>query len=259
MVRFRKVASGCEQKSMNQNRHPEGEKKTALIVKMVLLFLFLSVVVYLSFRIGPGITRLVRQPQKFREFLDSYGSASALIFIAFQAIQVIVAVIPGEIVQIAGGYAFGTVLGTLYSVLGIFVGSLIVFFTTRLLGFSLVKTFVPQKKIERFAFLINSPKSEIAMFTLFLIPGVPKDTLVYIAGLTPMKPFRFLLIATIARFPGLLGSAYIGSNLQKKHYLPVTVISVAALVLFVIGLLSKDKIIDKIHNLRHRGADSGSD
>ena len=259
MVRFRKAASGCEQKSMNQNRRPEREKKTALIVKMVLLFLFLSVVVYLSFRIGPGITRLVRQPQKFREFLDSYGSASALIFIAFQAIQVIVAVIPGEIVQIAGGYAFGTVLGTLYSVLGIFVGSLIVFFTTRLLGFSLVKTFVPQKKIERFAFLINSPKSEIAMFTLFLIPGVPKDTLVYIAGLTPMKPFRFLLIATIARFPGLLGSAYIGSNLQKKHYLPVTVISVAALVLFVIGLLSKDKIIDKIHNLRHRRSGSGPD
>ncbi len=236
----------------------ERQKRTALIVKGVLLILFLSVVIYLSFRIGPGITRLVKEPQKFREYLVAYGSSGAFIFVAFQVAQVIVAVIPGEIVQIAGGYVFGTVLGTLYSVLGIFVGSLIVFFITRLLGFSLVKTFVPQKRIERFAFLINSPKSEIAMFTLFLIPGVPKDTLVYIAGLTPMKPLRFLLIATIARFPGLLGSAYIGSNLQKKHYLPVTVISVAALILFVIGLLSKDKVIDKIHKLRHRGTDSGS-
>ncbi len=259
MVFFEKRAVASDEKSINQMRRMERQKRTAVIVKMALLFLFLAVIVYLSFRIGPGITRLMREPQKFREFLVSYGSAGALIFIAFQAIQVIVAVIPGEIVQIAGGYAFGTVLGTLYSVVGIFLGSLIVFLTTRLLGFSLVRAFVPRKKIERFAFLINSPKSEIAMFILFLIPGVPKDTLVYIAGLTPMKPLRFLLIATIARFPGLLGSAYIGSNLEKKHYLPVTVISVAALVLFVIGLLSKDKIIDKIHRLRHRGADSGSD
>lgn len=232
------------------------QAKTVLVLRGVLLLLFLSLVVYLSVKFGPRITRLISEPEKFREFLASYGWVSALIYISVQVAHVIIVIIPGEIVQIAGGFAFGTGLGTIYSVIGIILGTLIVFFTTRLLGFSLVRTFVPQKKIEKFDFLINSPKSEIAMFVLFLIPGVPKDTLVYIAGLTPIKPLRFLLIATIARFPGLLGSAYIGSNLQKKHYLPVTIISGAALVLFVIGVFFGDKIIHKIHRLWHHGKDS---
>jgi uncharacterized membrane protein YdjX (TVP38/TMEM64 family) len=88
---------------------------------------------------------------------------------------------------------------------------------------------------------------------LFLIPGIPKDTLTYIAGLTPVKPLRFLLISMLGRFPGLWGSAYIGANLQEKDYLPVWILSGVSVVLFVAGLLLKDKIIGKMNRLRHRG------
>jgi len=233
--------------------------RAVLIAKIILLVLFLSIVVFFSIKFAPRITRLMSKPDQFREFLLSYGPVSALIYILIQAAQVIIAVIPGEVVQLAGGYAFGTVLGTLYSVIGIFLGTLVVFFATRVLGFSLVRTFVSKKNMEKFDFLINSPKSEIAMFVLFLIPGIPKDTLVYIAGITPIKPVKFLLIATIGRFPGLLGSSYIGANLQERDYLAVWIISIVALACFVIGLLAKDKIMSMIHGLRRSGKNSSKD
>jgi uncharacterized membrane protein YdjX (TVP38/TMEM64 family) len=236
----------------------EKQKQTILTAKIVLLVLFLAIIVVLSIKFTSPITRLMSQPGQFREFLTSFGPLSALIYIAIQVAHVIIVVIPGEIVQMAGGYVFGTALGTLYAVIGILLGTMIVFFATKLLGFSLVRTFVSQRKLEKFDFLINSPKSEIAMFVLFLIPGIPKDTLVYIAGLTPIKPFKFLLIAMIARFPGLLGSAYIGANLQERHYLPVWIISAVALVLFVVGIFAKDKVIDWIHRHWHRRTSSPS-
>lgn len=218
-----------------------------------MLVVFLILVVYISAKFGPGITRLMSHPEKFKEYIDAYGPASALIYILIQAAHVIIVVIPGEIVQIAGGYAFGTFFGTVYSLIGIIVGTLIVFFATRLVGYSLVRAFVSPRKLEKFDFLINSSKSEITMFVLFLIPGIPKDTLVYISGLTPVKPWRFLLICTIARFPGLWGSAYIGANLQEKDYLPVWIMSGLALVLFVAGILTKDKIIGRLHRHRREG------
>jgi len=231
--------------------NPEPIKKRFPFIHILLIIIVLGLLVFASIKYAPALTRLMSKPEKFKEFLDSYGTASALIYILLQAAQIVIAVIPGEVVQIAGGYAFGTILGTLYSVTGTMLGTLLVFFAARLLGFSLVKTFVPQKKLEQFNFLMNNPKSEIAIFILFLIPGIPKDALTYIAGLTPIKPLRFVLICTIARLPGLWGSAYIGANLQKKNYLPVWILSAAALVLFVAGLLLKDKIIDKLHRLRH--------
>jgi uncharacterized membrane protein YdjX (TVP38/TMEM64 family) len=220
-----------------------------------MLAVFLGLVIYVSIKFGPEITRLISRPEKFKEYLASYGPVSALVYILIQMAHIIIVFIPGEIVQMAGGYAFGTVLGTLYSVIGTVLGTVIVFFATRFFGYSLVKTFVSPKRLKEFDFLINNPKSEIAMFVLFLIPGIPKDALVYISGLTPVKPLRFLLICITARFPGLLGCAYIGANLQEKDYLPVYVLSGIALVLFVVGVLTKDKIIDVLHRLRHPGPD----
>jgi len=229
--------------------------KPYLIGQVFMGALFLGIVIYVSAKYGPAITRLMSRPEDFRTYIDSYGTASALVYILIQVVHVVIVIIPGEIVQIAGGYAFGTALGTLYSVTGILAGTLIVFFATRFFGYPLVKAFVPPKKLERFNFLVNSPESEIAMFVLFLIPGIPKDALIYICGLTPVKPLRFFLICTIARFPGLWGSAYIGANLQKKAYLTVWIMSGIALVLFVTGILFKDKIIKGLQQARQSGQD----
>jgi uncharacterized membrane protein YdjX (TVP38/TMEM64 family) len=97
---------------------------------------------------------------------------------------------------------------------------------------------------------MNNSKSDVAMFTLFLIPGIPKDILVYLAGLTPIKPLKFFTIYTTARFPAVFFSAYIGANLKTRNYLPVIIISVLAVVLFVVGLLKKDWLIDKLGHLK---------
>jgi uncharacterized membrane protein YdjX (TVP38/TMEM64 family) len=228
---------------MSMDRH----KRIYLATQAALLALFLGLVVYASFRYAPQITRLISHPERFREYLLAYGPVSALIYIFVVAMHIVIIVIPGEIVQMAGGYAFGTALGALYAMIGTVVGTVIVFAATRLLGLSLVKALVHPKSFARFDFLINNPKSEIAIFVLFLIPGIPKDTLVYLSGLTPIKPLRFLLICTIARFPGVLGSAYIGAHLQKKEYLRVWIMFGIATLLFAIGILLRDKIISRVH------------
>ncbi|HPT70032.1 MAG TPA: TVP38/TMEM64 family protein [Syntrophomonas sp.] len=220
--------------------------KKELTLNICLLVIFLTVITYVTIKYVPLITQLINEPEKFRSLLLSFGPASILVFIAFQVLQVIIAAIPGEVIQIAGGYVYGIVPGTLYSMIGILIGSMLAFYIARLLGFALVQKLVPSKDLEKFYFLINSPKAEFAMFILFIIPGIPKDILVYIAGLTPLKALNFFIITMIARFPGILGSAYIGANLENKHYYGVIIVSIVAVVLFLTGFFLKDKLIEQM-------------
>ena len=230
-----------------------GKMRSKIDINIILVTIFVGTLAYLTIRFGPELTRLVSNPQQFREYLLSFGQWSAVVFILFQVVQVVIAVIPGEPVQLAGGYMFGTVMGTIYSTIGITVGYIIVFFTVKLFGYPLVKEFVSEKEFEKFSLLINSPKLEATIFLLFLIPGIPKDILVYIAGLTPINPFIFFLIITIARTPAMIGSSYIGAKIETSEYLIAIIVSTIASILFVLGFIYKDKIIDLLHKrLRRR-------
>ncbi len=224
-----------------------GKLKPLIAIQIVLAALFIGSIIYATIRFGPELTRLVSDPHKFREHILSFGKWSAVVFMLFQVLQVVIAVIPGEPIQIAGGYIFGTLWGTVYSTLGITVGYIIVFTCVKLFGYPLVKTFVPEKELEKFSTLMNNPKLETTIFLLFLIPGIPKDILVYVAGLTPIKPFLFFIIITFARFPAMLGSSYIGAKIESSQYSIAITVSVIASILFVLGYIYKKRIIDFIH------------
>jgi uncharacterized membrane protein YdjX (TVP38/TMEM64 family) len=230
----------------------QGGRWGRLIPYVVLIVVFIGLIVFLTVRFGPRLTAMASEPEKLRGLLASFGWKGVLVFMGLQVLQVVVAAIPGEFVQIAGGYVYGTWLGTLYSLTGIVTGSVLVFLVARVLGYPLVKMLVAPKQLEKFQFMINSEKSEVAMFLLFLIPGIPKDILTYIAGITPIKPFRFFVIITVGRLPALLASSYIGHSTQKGNYTTVIILSIAALILFLAGLLLKDKIMDRLHHITSR-------
>lgn len=222
----------------------EANKKT--ILNVILVILFLAGMTAATVLLSPIITQLTGDPGQFRDYINSFGSLSILVFIGFQILQVVVAAIPGEFVQIAGGYVFGTFWGTVYSVAGILIGACIAFFFARLLGVKVVNALVSEKNVEKFRFIINSKKAEFVIFLLFLIPGLPKDILVYVAGLSPIKPLRFFLIFIVARMPGLVGSSFIGSSVQKQNYLMAIIVFAISCLLFFIGLFAKDLIMSKL-------------
>ena len=190
---------------------------------------------------------------KIRAWIQSWGAVAPRVFIGVQAVQVIVFAIPGEVVQIAGGYLFGGGLGILLSMAGILLGSTAAFFLSRLLGRPFVAAVIPAAQLERVERLLESRSSRIVFFLLFLIPGVPKDILCYVAGLTPMPFLFFLGVSTVGRLPGIVGSSLIGGAARSSRWVALVVLSAAAIVLFVAGLLLRPKLqalIEKVAGRR---------
>ena len=132
--------------------------------------------------------------------------------------QVVIALIPGEPFEIAAGYAFGAVEGTLLCILASTLGSVAVFLLVRRFGVRLVEVFFSKDKLKSVRFLKSTPKRDMLFLIIFMIPGTPKDLLTYAVGLTDIKFSRFLLIVSVARFPSVITSTIGGSALGMANY-----------------------------------------
>ena len=204
--------------------------------------------VFVSKTYAPLITETVSDPDQFRELIRSYGYGGVLVFFLIQILQIVIPVIPGEVVQIAAGYIFGTWLGTLYLIIGAVLGSTIAFCAARLLGYPLVRAFASVDRLERLSEIVKSSKSDLVIFFLFLLPGLPKDLLTYVGGVTPIHGPRFLLLTLGARMPALFASVVVGSNLYQGDYSQALGVSVLVAVLFTGGFFYRENILKMIQS-----------
>lgn len=207
------------------------------IVSILSILLFVGVFAFIFFAVGRPLIQFVEDPEQFRAWLDGYGIWGRLIFLGMTLLQIIIGIIPGEPIEIGAGYAFGVWEGTLLCLLGIFIGSTLIYLFSHYLGIKAVEAFYPREKLEELSFLKNTQQLNIITFILFFIPGTPKDMLTYFIGLTPMKLSTFLFITTVARIPSVITSVIGGSALGSQNYWT------AIIVFAVTGLISLGGIL----------------
>ena len=151
----------------------------------------------------------------FRDYIRSFGVWGWLVLLLLQFLQVFIALIPGELLESAAGYAFGPFAGTVICYLGVAAASSLVFLLTRRFGVRLVEVFISREKISELRFLNTERKRNALVFLLFFIPGTPKDLLTYFVGLTDMRLGQFLAISLAARIPSVISSTFGGHLLGE--------------------------------------------
>ena len=218
------------------------QKKLLSAAAIVLLVVLFGAVTYF---VGRPMIRNFSDPQAFREWVSSHGFWGKAAFVGMVVLQIVVAFIPGEPLEIGAGYAFGAFEGFLLCMIGIFVGSALVFGFVRKFGVKLVEVFFPVEKIRSLKFMQNERRVHEITFLVFLIPGTPKDLLCYVSPLTPIRFWAFLLITTVARIPSVLSSTVAGGALGDKSYLFAGVTFGVTLIVSLAGLKIYDTIVKK--------------
>lgn len=209
-------------------------RKVALLVAVTAVFI--AIAVALTVLLMPVFTKLAEPDAqaRFEAWVGSLGPAGVLVMLGIQVLQIVVAVIPGEVVQVMAGVMYGTWGGLALCLSGSFVASALVFAMVRRLGRDFVIRLFGEDKLDRFSFLNDSSKLETLVFILFLIPGMPKDLLTYLVPLMPIGLGKFMLLSTIARIPGMVASTLVGSSITDANW-PL-IIGVFAVVIVVGGL-----------------------
>lgn len=220
------------------------DRKT--IAKLVFLIVFLVVSVLLTVWAFPWAMKL--QEPEFREqckeYIQSVGISGWFIMLGVQVLQVIFAIIPGEPVEVLSGLLFGTWSGLFLCLLGILIGTVLIYCIVKWFGKPFVEMVVSKEKIDKLSFLNNNRRLELIVFILFFIPGTPKDLLTYIVPLTSIKPSVFFTIATLARIPSIVTSTFAGSSLYEGNLVASIAMFAAAGALGICGIIFNKKIIN---------------
>ncbi len=215
----------------------ELSERTKKIIAAASIAIFVILTLLIAWFVGRPLLRYIQEPDKFRDWVDSSGPMGRVYFLGIQILQVVIAIIPGEPVEMGAGYAFGAVEGTLLCMLGTVIGSMMVYFFVRRFGVKAVEIFFPIEKIENLRFLNTAKKRDTLMFLLMFIPGTPKDLLGYFAPLTGIGPWHWLFITAVARIPSVVTSTIGGGALGVRNYVFAAVAIGVTLAISGVGIL----------------------
>jgi uncharacterized membrane protein YdjX (TVP38/TMEM64 family) len=193
---------------------------------LALVLGLVAVSLWIKFGHNPTVHRLLRlytDPAHFRNALHRWGVLAPLVFIGIQALQVLIAPIPGELTGFLGGLVFGQWWGLFYSMIGLTAGSLFAFGIGRWLGMAFVQRLVTPAVWARLGFVVET-EGAVLCFLLYLIPGLPKDILCYLFGLSPMPFWVFAVASTLGRIPGTWVLSAQGAKTATGHYVEVALI-----------------------------------
>ncbi len=188
--------------------------------------------------------------KKLKLFLASYGPYSAAVFTVVQALQVVVAPVPGEVTGFVGGLLFGKLYGTALSTVGLTAGALLAFYIARRLGSGFVRKIVRQEYFDRFDSFMSTHKALNITFVFFLIPGFPKDSLCYLLGLTRMRYVDFILMNVFGRLPGTFLLCMQGDAIRNGKFASFWVIFGGSIALSTCLYFGRDAVIGLWSSLR---------
>ena len=169
-------------------------------------------------------------------WVDERGVFAPVIMVFLVVVQIVVAVIPGEPLELGAGYAFGFCEGTALCLAGSLIGTIVVVALARTAGMRVCELFFSREKIASLSWLQSSSRFELLLFVCFLIPGTPKDIMTYIAGLTPCSAGRIAAITTVGRIPSIISSTLASAFAAQGDWTATAVVAAATLALVGIGV-----------------------
>lgn len=145
-------------------------------------------------------TGVLTSQERLQALVSSCGAAGALLFTAFQAVQVVVPILPGGLGCLVGVLLFGPVWGFVYNYVGICIGSLIAFAVARNCGKPMLSLLFSEKTIRKYGRWAEEKDRFARLFALAIfLPVAPDDFLCYLAGTTDMSWRRYTAIILLGK------------------------------------------------------------
>ena len=148
---------------------------------------------------------------KIQEFVMRFGLWAPLATILLHVAQVLLAPIPGQVIDAANGYLFGTAWGTVYSLIGVIAGSTLAMALARRFGRPWAERLIKRETLERLDGY-SQQKGALFFFLVFLFPFLPDDVACFLAGLTPLPLPELVVLAALGRLPGIFVANFVGAN-----------------------------------------------
>lgn len=141
------------------------EVVTRMCITLYILLDFVAVFLYILVR--TGFFEIISDEESFEAFLERSGKWMAVLFVVLQFLQVVILPIPSTVTVVAGAALFGPLVGSLLSLLGIVIGSLLAFLIGRYAGYRVVAWLVGKDTLDKWLKKIKG-KDKLLLSAMFI-------------------------------------------------------------------------------------------
>lgn len=216
--------------------------------KFFQLLFFLIIIFILLYVLTMPFHGYFTNRNKLKNLILGYGNFAPVILISIQILQVLIAPIPGQAVGFVGGYIFGAIKGTIYSMTGVMIGSFIAVLLARRFGRPFVERMVKGDTLKKFDY-ISGKRGAFALFWIFLLPLFPDDAVCFIAGITKIRLRVLIIIIFLGRLPGFLVLSMAGSGFAKANSTFSILLFAAFMLVSIVVFFYKERLEKISRNL----------
>lgn len=231
--------------------------KTNKLVKLkkTFIIIFIIAIIFLLIYLGIDLIKPINEAidthslLPIEEKFESYGIYKYIIITIIQAIILITAIIPAQIIQVIAGFCCGAKLGFACSMAGIFIGNLIIFLIFRLMG-NKANQALDKKDIEKLEQVTNKENSKSTFFilSLYFIPGVPYGVASISAANSKISFLKYILLTTLGAVPATVLCTIFGHFAIEEAYLPFTILLSLVCIGVVLFIKFKKQLINHFTN-----------
>lgn len=207
------------------------------------------------------LSDLLKNPEKLRALVESWGPWAPVLYILIQALQVVISPLPGETTAgLVSGFVFGPWLGFLYSIIGLTLGSFLGFLLGRWLGTRIITRLASEESLGRLKALLKR-QGALAAMLIFALPYFPKDYLCLALGMGGMPVKVFLAAVVLGRSPTIFLFNLKGAFLYEGAYFTFFLLLGAYLTLAALVIYWRKPLYDWLESLggpEASGADAAS-
>ena len=171
------------------------------------------------------------------KLIRSWGIAAPLMSVLLMITQAIVAPIPAFLITAANGMIFGSFWGALISWIGALIGALTAFYIARLFGTVALRKIVRNQKTVEFIRHAGEKRGFYVILLSRLLPFIAFDIISYMAGLSGIRPWTFILGTALGMLPATIIYTFIGHEIpvMEENFpilLTYTVVFIFILIVF---------------------------
>ncbi len=186
----------------------------------------------------PGINKF-SSPTYVREFLLNLGWIGYFVYIIL-VIASIPLPIPSLPIIFAGGYVYGTLIGSILAVIATVLGAAISFYMVRKLGEPVLEMLMDKRHLDHFSHLFKKRGVSIALIS-YIVPIFPADIVGLLMGLTKIRFHTFLMVVIVGSIPRSFVLNELGSDLYTGLTVK-TFLLVGLVVIFVVMAIFREKL-----------------
>jgi uncharacterized membrane protein YdjX (TVP38/TMEM64 family) len=194
-------------------------------------------------RFGPSLWSLLQNEQALEAAINDLGWLGPAGLIVLNIVQIVVAPVPGYVVQIASGYLFGSFWGGVWASIGLLIGAMLAMWLARTFGRPLVERLVGAQRLDKWETTTHSD-SVIVWFILILSPT--GDLPYFLAGLSSVRFRTIFLLSLAIRVPTTFVVTSAGAGVMLLNWWQLVTVLAALIVLLLAFMRYQDTIVSRI-------------